>query len=123
MANKRTFITIVALCLYVILFNVYIYEITKISHRYSALFYNYLTLAMIVFFVLDSKGRRISKIHSQVNAMCFMTVVFNFTIILLTHHIILEWAQPIPIFIIFNSGILLICLIVLFLWSKRGYFR
>lgn len=109
-AKLRISITVASLVLYVMLFNLYIYELQIIDIRIAKLFYNYLTLSMVVFYLIDRSAGFVSYFHKQFNLLCILSVIVNYVIIILTHHKILE--KPIPIFYAFNCGIFLATVMV-----------
>lgn len=65
---------------------------------------------MLLFYFLDLKAGIVSYFHEQFNNVCFLSVIINLAIIILTHLTVLE--KPLPIFISFNSGILLATLMI-----------
>lgn len=121
--NKRTLLTIIALILYVVAFNYYLYELirTDFSHRSKVLLYNYSTLSMLVFFVLDLKAGFESSIHEDFNFVCILSVIINFITIILTHLTIIS--NPLPTFLSFNIGILIATLMILISGARHGYFK
>lgn len=119
--KTRIYITIIAIILYVGLFNFYIYELTRIPYRNAVLFYNYLTLSTVVYFLLDWKSGFINKWHEQLNLICILCVIVNYIIIILTHHVILT--KPIPMFFAFNGGIFAVTILILINGVKHGYFK
>jgi hypothetical protein len=108
----RIAISIIILCLYVGLFNLYIYELTKIDIKSSKLFYNCLTLGAIVFFLIDSKAGFVNIYHKQFNFLLILCVIVNYIIIILTHYGILDGNRPIPVFYSFNGSVFAITLII-----------
>lgn len=116
----RAAITLIALCLYVGAFNLYLYELTKVDIRESKLFYNYTTAGMIAFFVIDLKTGFESFYHRQFNLACILAVIANFVLIILTHHLIIT--KPIPMFFTFNSIIFITNLIILTTLGRHGHF-
>jgi hypothetical protein len=121
--KARVFITITVLCVYVIGFNFYLYELTHHfwSHRQKTLLYNTLTLSMLLFYFLDLKTGIVSYFHEQFNNVCYLSVIINFIIIILTHLTILE--QPLFIFISFNSGMFIATLMLAIAGARHGTFN
>jgi len=117
----RIYITVIAIVLYALLFNFYIYELTRVQYRTAVLIYNYLTLSAVVFFLLDWKSGFVSKWHEQLNLICILCIIVNYLIIILTHHVILE--KPIQMFYAFNGGIFAVSILILINGIKHGYFR
>lgn len=99
----RTYITISAIIIYVLLFNLYLYELTKIPIKNSKLFYNYLTLGMLLFALLDLKAGFVGFMHTQLNLICFSCLIINYIIIILTHHVVLKNTDP--LFYVFNGSV------------------
>lgn len=116
----RIFITIGVIIIYVTLFNVYLYELTKMPIKFSKLFYNYLTLGMLVFAILDLKAGFVNFIHQQFNLICFMCLIINYIIIILTHHVILKNTDP--LFYAFNGGVFAVTIAVLINGIKHDIF-
>lgn len=117
----RIYITVIMLCLYVGLFNLYIYDLTRINIQTSKLFYNYLTLGMVVFIVADWKAGFVSRWHEQLNFICILCLMVNYVLIILTHHTVLK--KPIPMFITFNGTVLAVTILILINCIKHGYFK
>ncbi len=117
----RIIITISVLFLYGIAFNFYIFELLNISYRHAALFYNYITFGMLLFCVLDWKMGFVSEFHSQFNLVGFLCLMVNYMLIILTHHKILT--SPIPMFLVFNSGIFLVTMMVFVTGMKHKIFE
>ena len=106
----RVYITVIVLAIYVGLFNLYIYDLTRLDIKSSKLFYNYLTLGMVMFFIADWKSGFVNYIHEQFNLLCILCVIVNYILIILTHHIILT--SPIPMFFAFNGGVCLVTMMI-----------
>lgn len=119
--KARIALTILALCLYVILFNVYIYDLTRIDIRSSKLFYNYLTLFMFIFIISDWKSGFVNDFHKQFNFICILSLIVNYIIIILTHHKII--LSPLPEFFAFNGGVLAVTLIIVERGVRHGIFK
>lgn len=117
----RTYITLTVLCLYVILFNIYIYELTRIDIKTSKLFYNYLTGCTLLFVLADWKSGFVSRWHEQINFICILCLIVNYILIILTHHTIL--LKPLPMFYAFNGGVLAVTVAILINGVKHGIFK
>jgi hypothetical protein len=119
--NKRITLTIIALALYVGLFNLYLYRLltNELSHRRISLMYDYITLGMIIFSFLDLKLGVYKGLHEQFNLLCFLSVIFNFVIIILTQHTILT--NPLPTFVSFNGGIFIATIMIGISYIRHGF--
>jgi cytochrome c biogenesis factor len=115
----RLALTVIVVIIYVGLFNLYIYDLTKIDIRASKLFYNYLTLSALIFFLLDIKSGFVSFIHKQFNLILILCVIINYVIIILTHHTILQ--NPKPMFWAFNGSVFAVTLIIGSSILRHGY--
>lgn len=73
---------------YGLLFNLYIFELTHLywDEHYVKLFYNYLTLGMILFYLIDRECGFVGWFHKQFNWMCIISVIINYIIIILNRH-------------------------------------
>ena len=118
--RARVSVTITVLCLYVLLFNIYIYELTQINIQASKLFYNYLTLFMFVFIIADIKSGFVSSIHKQLNNICILCLIINYILIILTHHTILQ--KPKEVFFMFDGSVLAVTVLIFINLFKHDYF-
>jgi hypothetical protein len=119
--RARLLITTLALCLYVFLFNIYIYDLTRIDIKSSKLFYNYLTAGMTLFYLTDWKVGFVNKYHEQVNFICILCVLVNYVLIILTHHTVIT--SPISMFYAFNGGVFAVTVLIVINFIKHGYYR
>lgn len=119
--RARVLITAVALCLYVGLFNLYIYDLTRIDITSSKLFYNYLTAGMTLFYLTDWKVGFVNKYHEQINFICILCVLVNYILIILTHHTIIT--RPIDMFFAFNGGVFVVTILIVINFIKHGYHK
>lgn len=119
----RTIITAFVLLIYVILFNLYLYELTlgTLSYRRTKLLYYYITLGMLLFFLIDNKIGIRSFLHEQFNILCIISVIFNYIIAILCYHKILY--NPMTVFVSFNGGILIATIMVLISGGRHGIFK
>lgn len=117
----RQALTIGILIVYLVLFNYYIYELTlpDMPIECKKLFYNYITLGMVVFTFADIKAGFVSYLHEQFNNICILSVVINFILIILTHHTILQ--NPIPMFFAFNGSVFAVTVMIGFSIIRHGY--
>jgi len=83
--KARIALTIIVLILYVGLFNVYLFELTRINIGTSKIFYNCLTFSAITFFLLDLKCGFVNSYHKQLNLLLILCVLVNYLIIIATH--------------------------------------
>lgn len=118
----RTAVTVVALILYVLSFNFYLYELTHIlTHRKATLLYNSITLSMLLFFILDLKLGFVSHLHEQLNLLCFLSVIANILLIICTHLFLIR--EPLALFFIFNGSIFATTLMVAISMYRHGFFK
>lgn len=117
----RIAITIGVLFLYDIAFNFYIYELLRVPHRNAALLYNYITLGMLVFCVTDWKLGFVNAFHSQFNFVCFLSLIVNYVLIILTHHQFLT--SPVYMFLAFNSGVFAVTMMVFVSGIRHKFFK
>lgn len=110
--RSRIAITIIMLCLYVGLFNIYIYEFTRINEHYSRLFYDYLTIAALSFFLIDLKCGFVNYHHKQFNLLLILCVIMNNVLRLLTHLGYLEASKPQQMYYTFDFSVFVITLTI-----------
>jgi|GEM_PF-2977984 len=115
----RVYITIGVLITYVALFNLYMYELDFIPIKNSKLFYNYITFGMLLFALLDLKCGFVSFMHKQFNLICFICLLINYVIIILTHHTILRDCDP--IFYSFNGAVMAVTIMIGSSIYRHGY--
>ena len=115
----RTIITIAVLCIYLAGFNFYLYELTRIAYPTPTLIYNYLTLGMLLFAFLDIKAGLFPGLHEQFNSICFLSLIVNYTFIILTHHELIK--QPKYMFYTFNGMELVVTIALLVNLKKYGF--
>lgn len=82
--------------------------------------YDYITLAMIIFFMIDMKFGLSVGFHEQFNDLCVISVIVNFIIIICTHEKLL--IEPSPTFFSFNGGMLIATIMILISCWRHGYF-
>jgi hypothetical protein len=119
----RIAITIIALCLYVGLFNVYIHEVTRIDPHYSKLFYDWLTIGAISFFLIDIKCGFVNYHHKQFNLLLILSVIINNVLRLLTHFGTLRDDKPEQMYYSFNLSVFSITLTIFICGWKYKTFR
>lgn len=109
----RTILTALVLILYVGLFNFYLYELPRdfLSLKECKLLYNYLTLGMIVFYLLDKSSGFDNWLHKELNKICIFCVLINYVLIILTHHTVLK--NEMTELIAFNAAIFVTTLMIL----------
>lgn len=110
----RTVLTILAICVYTLLFNLYIYELfhTDWDEHYTKLLWCYLTLGMLLFYVWDKSDKFSGFFHEQFNKVCIWLVIANTAIITLHKHGIdgeakLTWTFNLSVFI--TTAVFLFC--------------
>lgn len=117
----RIGITISVLILYVGLFNLYLYELTRINIGTSKIFYNCLTFFAVSFFVVDLKAGFINSYHKQFNLLIILCVLVNYILIIFTHT---QWIKSTDsLFYSFNSSVFAITLTIFFCEIKYRTFR
>lgn len=113
----RTLLTIIVLCIYILLFYLYLWELSHgLSYRRCALFYNYLTLVSLLFFVVDSWCGICSILHKYVNYLGLLSIAINFVVIILIHHTMIKGVEQ--MFRTFN--IMEIVTIILMIYITRN---
>lgn len=117
----RIAITMIALFTYDIAFNFYIYELLHISPNHAAILYNIITLSMLVFSVTDWKLGFVNDFHKQFNFICFLSLMVNYVLILLTRSKII--ISPIPMFLIFNSGVFAVTAMIMISGIRHKIFE
>lgn len=118
----RIAITIIVVALYVGLFNVYIYEVTRIDPHYYKLFYDYLTIGALSFFLLDLKCGFVNGYHRQFNLLLILCVIVNNIIRLLTHLGILEDYKPQQMYYAFDLSVFTITLTIFICgWAYKTF--
>lgn len=108
----RVAITIIVLILYVGLFNLYIYDLTRVDIKTSKLFYNYLTFGGLLFFLLDIKAGFVNEYHKQFNLLLVLCILINYIIIILVHSEVLSSKNTWPIFYSFDLSVFAITLTI-----------
>jgi len=119
----RIAITIIVVCLYVGLFNIYIYEVTHIDAHYYKLFYDYLTIGALLFFLIDLKCGFVNYHHKQFNLLLILCVITNNILRLLTHLGYLQDDKPQPIYYAFNISVFFITLTIFFCEIRYKTFK
>lgn len=106
----RIGICVVALTLYIVLFNVYMSSIGQIPQIKYKLLYNYLTVGMVLFCLFDFKAGFQNYTHQQLNLACFLCLIIHYIIIILHWHFDTDTAFN---FSVFNGAVLLTLLMIL----------
>lgn len=119
----RITVTIIVLCLYVGLFNVYIHEYTRIDEHYSKLFYDHLTIAALLFFLIDLKCGFVNYYHKQFNLLLILCVIMNNILRLLTHLGYLEDHKPQQMYYAFDFSVFVITLTIFFCELRYKTFK
>ena len=119
----RSFICILVLAIYVALFNIYLYQLVNPdwSMKIVKLFYNYLTLSMLIFCLWDTKLGFENEYHEQFNWMCWGCLIINYILIILTHHTIL--VNCFRMFICFNGSVFATSLMIFISAKRHGLFK
>ena len=119
--KARLTITIIALILYVGLFNLYIYGLHRFDIKCSKLFYNYLTLGAILFFLIDLKCGFVNDYHKQFNLILILSVLLNYVLIICVHQQVINGVYP--LFYIFNFSVFFITLTIFFCELRYKTFK
>lgn len=108
----RTLITLWAIILYTLGFELYIYELTHRfwDEHYVKLFYSYLTLGMTSFYLIDRRKNFSGFYHRQLNTICIWCVIVNYIIIIFNRHGVIGNAKG--MFYWFNGGLLAVTIAV-----------
>lgn len=75
------------------------------------LFYNYLSVAMLLFLVLDWKAGFQNYTHKQINQGGFWVVIIHYGLVIANYHGI---DKPMALFVAFNLSIIVTGIILLF---------
>lgn len=119
--KARIALTIIALTLYVGLFNLYIYDLHLIDIKHSKLFYNYLTLSAVLFFLIDLKSGFVNAFHRQFNLLLILCVIINYILIICIHQEILKGVYP--MFYGFNISVFAVTLAIFICGIKYKTFK
>jgi hypothetical protein len=106
----------------VLAFNFCLWELTHedlLTFRQNKLLYNYLTLGMIAFCFADIKVGIVYDIHKQLNTISILTVLANFTIIILINHLLIT--KSLFILSTFNLLIFVITVIITISAKRHGF--
>lgn len=118
--RSRVIFTVIILCLYVVLFNFYIWQLTHIGNgSQTKLLYNYITFFTLIFYFINQYDT--TQANEQLNKMIFFVILSNFILIILTHHRILTQAPP--MFLSFNGLIFAVTSIIGITGYNHGYFK
>lgn len=116
----RVAITVIILILYVGLFNVYIYNFLAWSPYFGKVFYNCLTLSVLVFAYYDRRLAFVNSYHRQSNYVIFLCIFINYGFILCT---ILEIFDPKKhpeyMFYSFDGGVLAVTITIF--WNELKF--
>jgi hypothetical protein len=108
-----------ALCAYLLLFNLYIYELKygTLQIEYTKCLYSVLTAGIVAFIYYDRCDTH--GWHKQINQISFWCLMSNFLLIILTHLQILT--TPVKMFLTFNGAVFAITIMILILGVKYDY--
>lgn len=121
--KTRIALTVIMILLYVGLFNVYIFNLTRINITTSKLFYNYLTAGAILFYFLDARCGFVNDYHKQFNLLLILSILVNYVIIILIHSHVLHPDHPKDIFYSFNLPVFIITLTIFICEIQYKTFR
>lgn len=118
----RALITSVVWIAYLVMFNLYLFELTHgLSHRRGILMYSYITMGAIIFYLIDRSGGLVTDLHKEFNTLLILSVINNFVLIILTQHLIIRNAEQ--MFYMFNGTEIIITLIILFSAFRHGFIK
>lgn len=89
--------------------------------EHCKLLYNYITVTMLVFCLIDSRTGFESWWHKEFNLICYLAVIINFIIIILTHHQFVS--DGFWILTISNGSIFVVSLMILMSATRHGEFN
>lgn len=118
----RSFICILVAAVYVALFNLYIYEFIspEWNLKQCKLFYNYLTLSMLIFCLWDMKTGFENEYHEQFNLISCGCLIINYILIILIHHTAIK---DFRLFIYFNGSVFVTSMIAFISGKRHGLFK
>lgn len=85
------------------------------------LFYNGITLGMVLFFFIDLKIGFESWWHEQFNTICILTVMINYILIILIHAKVLD--DSFKEVIIFNGSVFVTSIMILISGGRHNVFK
>lgn len=100
----RVGITIIALILYVGLFDLYIFQFLTWSPYFDKLFYNWLTFGTLLFALLDFKAGFINEHHRRFNLLIIISILVNYLLIILTVSDVFNYKHPQPMFYSYDGA-------------------
>ena len=110
--RARLSLTIFVVCLYVGLFNVYMWNLLIWEVYKSKLLFTILTFGSLLFAFLDLKLGFVNDYHKQFNTLLFCCVFMNYGLIILKLLEVINPMTPQPMFYTFNGGVFFItCLL------------
>lgn len=121
--KARIAITIIAVILYVGLFNIYWYELTRINIRMSKMFYYALTSFSLTFFIADLKAGFVNSYHKQFNLLLFFCILINTYLIFATHAHWIPDERTNAMYYAFNLSVFFITLTIFICELKYKTFR
>lgn len=117
----RIAIAITAVILYVGLFNLYLYELTRINIGASKIFYNCLQLGAVGLFTLEVLFGFVNSYHKQFCFLLILCVLVNYILIIFTHA---QWIKDTDaLFYSFNSCVFIITLTIFFCELRYKTFK
>jgi len=110
----RIAITIIALILYVGLFDVYIFQFLVWTPYFGKLFYNWLTFGAALFVLLDWKCGFINEHHRNFNLLIFISILVNYLFIILTITEFFNTKYPMHMFYAYDGTVLFVTTTIFF---------
>lgn len=119
----RAAIVLVAVCLYLISFNLYLWNLPNpdIYKSYKLLWYSYMTGGILLFYTIDGWWGYKCPEHEISAKFLLITVITNFALIAAVHHGFI--INPFLQIGFFNAVWLIITVMVLYSCWKNGVFK
>jgi len=114
----RIRITIIALILYVGLFDLYIFEFLRWSPYFDKLFYNWLTFGALSFVFLDWLAGFVNDHHRRFTMLLLFSVIVNYLLVILTVIEFFNTKHPLNMFFAYDTTILFTTCVILYYERK-----
>ena len=117
----RMVITVTVLILYVGLFNVYLYDLTRIKIENTKILYNCLQFMAVSTFAFDVAASFVNSHHRQFSFLLILCVLVNYILIIFTHA---QWIKNTDaMFYSFNFSVFIITLTIFFCEIRYKTFK
>jgi len=119
----RLALSILALIVYLVSFNCYVWNLTNPYYlpEFKKLWYSYTTALILTYYVIDSWRGYATFMRELIGRFTIICVICNFLLIILTHHGILN--HPIIQITAYNCFWILICTLVFISSWRNGLFK